>query len=349
MSGFGLRRVGRTDLRLPTLGLGAAPLGNLYRPIGEEAAAATLEAAFALGLLYVDTAPYYGFGLSERRVGDAVRGRGDVIVSTKVGRLLVPAGPGVDKSRPRHGYVSPMPFSPIYDYSYAGILRSHEESLQRLGLSRVDIVYVHDIGRMTHGANHAGHIEALVEGGGLRALRRLRDEGAVDAIGIGVNEVEICLDLLDRTELDLILLAGRYTLLEQKALPRLMPLCLARGTSLVIGGPYNSGILAGPSSPASHYDYRRPPPVVVERVRRIAGICQRHGVDLGAAALQFVLANPLVASVIPGLASPEEVRQTADWARAPIPAALWSDLKAEHLLDAEAPVPADGALAEMPA
>jgi D-threo-aldose 1-dehydrogenase len=329
------RRVGRTAVELPALGLGTAPLGNLYRAIPDAQAEAVIAAALEAGLRYLDTAPFYGFGLSERRVGQAVRGAGDVIVSTKVGRLLVPAGRNVRLDAERHGYRSPMPFSPIFDYSYSGILRSHEASLQRLGLSRVDILYIHDIGRMTHGHDHLAQMEALTQGGGLRALQRLRDEGTVSAIGIGVNEVQICLDLMERAPLDLILLAGRYTLLEQPALDRLLPRCLASDVSVVIGGPYNSGILTG----AAHYDYAPPPPAIVEKVRRIERVCASHGVALGAAALQFVLAHPAVASVIPGLASVEEVEETIARAAASIPAGLWSDLKSEGLIRADAPVP----------
>lgn len=337
-----LRRVGRTTLELPAVGFGAAPIGNLYRRISDEQAAGALAAALEAGLSYVDTAPYYGFGLSERRVGEAVRGRSGAIVSTKVGRLLVPAQ--VDAGAERHGFVSPLPFSPIFDYSYAGILRSHEASLQRLGLARVDILFVHDLGRLTHGRGHAGQMEALFDGGGLRALQRLRDEGIVSAIGIGVNEVAICLELIERAPLDLILLAGRYTLLEQKALDLLLPLCLERGISVVIGGPYNSGILAGAAPEGAHYDYARPPRAVLERARAIARVCASHQVALGAAALHFVLAHPAVASVIPGLASAAEVEETLARLAAPVPPALWSDLKSEGLLHPDAPVPAEAKL-----
>jgi D-threo-aldose 1-dehydrogenase len=333
------RPVGRTRLERPVLGLGTAPLGNLYRAITDAQAGAVINAALDAGLRYVDTAPYYGFGLSERRVGQALRGAGDVVLSTKVGRLLVPAGPGAAPDSERHGFRSPMPFDPVYDYSYSGILRSHEASLERLGLPRVDILYIHDIGRATHGHDHLAQMEALTEGGGLRALQQLRDEGSVSAIGVGVNEIEICLDLMERAPLDLILLAGRYTLLEQPALEHLLPRCLASNVSVVIGGPYNSGILAGPSGAAAQYDYAPPPPPIVERVRRIERVCAGHGVEMGAAALQFVLAHPAVVSVIPGLASVSELDQTVARAAAPIPAGLWSDLKLEGLLDAEAPVP----------
>jgi D-threo-aldose 1-dehydrogenase len=341
MSRVALRPLGRTGLSVPELGFGAAPLGNLYRTISDAEAHDALDAALAAGLGYVDTAPYYGFGLSERRVGDAVRPHKDVIVSTKVGRLLQPVAGAFDPGAERNGFRSPMPFEPVFDYTHDGVLRSYEASLQRLGLAQVDILYVHDIGRETHGAGHAARMAQLLGGGGLHALRRLREQGSVRAIGIGVNEIEICLDLMDRVELDVILLAGRYTLLEQNALDVLLPRCQASGTSVVIGGPYNSGILAtGSLAALPHYNYAPAPDPVIERVRRLHQVCAAHGVLLGAAALQFVLAHPAVASVIPGLANGHEVRETVARAHAPIPAALWAELKAERLIHPQAPTPA---------
>jgi D-threo-aldose 1-dehydrogenase len=330
------RLVGGTGLRLPVLGLGAAPLGNLYRPIGDGPARETLRTAFEAGLVYADTAPYYGFGLSEIRVGEALRDFPDVIVSTKIGRLLVPAAPG-EPGRERHGFHSPMPFEPRFDYSRDGVLRSHEASLMRLGVDRIHILYVHDIGRATHGAEHPRRMGQLIQGGGWQALRELREAGAVSAIGIGVNEVEIGLELIERVPLDIVLLAGRYTLLEQPALDALLPLCLDRGVGVVIGGPYNSGILAGGAM--VHYDYAPAPEAVRERAVSLSRVCARHGIGLGAAALQFVLAHPAVASVIPGLASPGEVRETLARAAVPIPAALWDELKQEGLLHPDAPTP----------
>lgn len=341
MSGAISRRpIGRTGLTVPTLGFGAAPLGNLYRTIGDQEARDALDTALDAGLSYIDTAPYYGFGLSERRVGDAVRSHPGAVVSTKVGRLLKPIADGAPLAAERHGFRSPMPFEPVFDYSHDGILRSHEDSLQRLGLARIDILYVHDIGAMTHGANQRTRMAQLVAGGGIHALRRLREEGAIGALGIGVNEIEICLDLMDRIELDVILLAGRYTLLEQGALDMLFPRCLVNDISVVIGGPYNSGILAtGAGAGAPHYNYAPAPAPIVERVRRLQRICAAHGVPLGTAALQFVLAHPAVSAVIPGLSNAHEVRETVLRAQAPVPQALWAELKAEGLLHPEAPVP----------
>jgi D-threo-aldose 1-dehydrogenase len=332
------RPIGASGVQLPALGFGAAPLGNLYRAISDADARATLDTALDLGLCYVDTAPHYGLGLSERRVGDAVRGR-EAIVSTKVGRLLF-AAPEADTRTERHGFHTPMPFEAHFDYSHDGILRSHEASLQRLGLARIDILYIHDIGRLTHGEAHAQYWDQLTRGDGLRALQRLRDEGAVRAIGAGVNEIPICLDLLDHAPLDMLLLAGRYTLLEQGALHALFPTCERTGTAIVIGGPYNSGILAGGPQPARHYNYARPPVEVVDKAERIAAVCARHQVPLGAAALQFAMAHPVVASVIPGLASAKEVQETMDRAAFDIPADLWVELKHAALLASDAPTPA---------
>jgi D-threo-aldose 1-dehydrogenase len=330
------RRLGSTSLRLPELGIGTAPLGNLFRTVAEEDAAATIAAALAAGMRYADTAPFYGFGLAEKRLGAGLRGE-PAIVSTKVGRLLAPVRAPLPAER--HGYCSTEPWEPVYDYSHDGILRSHEASLARLGVERIDILLVHDIGRLTHGDRHAERLAELTSGG-LVALERLRSEGAITAFGIGVNECEVALELLDRGPLDLILLAGRYTLLEQGALDALLPRCAALGTGVVIGGPYNSGILAGegPRSGA-RYDYEAAPESVIDKARRIETVCARHRVALGAAALQFVLAHPAVASVIPGLASAREVADTVARYSAAIPAQLWEELRHEGLLRVDAPVP----------
>ncbi|AQR73451.1 aldo/keto reductase [Sphingomonas sp. LM7] len=332
------RRLGNTSLHLPELGFGTAPLGNLFRAVSDADAAATIAAALAAGMRFADTAPYYGFGLAEARLGVGLRGE-HAIVSTKVGRLLEPVA---DAALPeeRHGFRSSEPYAPVYDYSYEGVLRAHEASLTRLGVDRVDILLVHDIGRLTHGDRHPAMLAQLVEGGGLRALARLRDQGAIAAFGIGVNECEVALELLDRGPLDLILLAGRYTLLEQGALDALLPRCEASGTGIVIGGPYNSGILAGQGPDAdARYDYAAAPAPVIDKARRLEAVCARHQVALGAAALQFVLAHPAVASVVPGLASAAEVADTIARYTAPIPAQLWAELKLEGLLRADAPVP----------
>jgi len=334
------RRLGSTGVNVTTIGLGLAPLGNLYRTVSDGEARDTVETAVELGIRYFDTAPYYGFGLSERRAGDALRGKPEVVISTKAGRLLKPIA-GVDRSVERCGFVSPMPFEPVYDYTHDGILRSHEQSLQRLGLGHIDILLIHDIGKLTHGERHGERLTQLIDGGGLNALRRLREEKAVSAIGVGVNEIDICLDLMDRAELDVLLLAGRYTLLEQGAINDLLPRCTAAGVSLVIGGPFNSGILATGAAAADppRYNYGPAPAEVRERVRCLEAVCGSHGVPLPAAALQFPLAHPSVAAVIPGFASADEVRTGIAHFLTPIPHSLWSDLLSEGLIDPRAPVP----------
>jgi D-threo-aldose 1-dehydrogenase len=335
------RKLGRTEVEITELGLGLAPLGSLYRSVSDQDARDTLDTALQLGIRFFDTAPYYGFGLSERRAGDALRGKTDIAISTKAGRLLKPRRE-IDASAERCGFVSPMPFEPVYDYSYDGILRSHEDSLQRLGLGRIDILLIHDIGKLTHGERHSERLAELIDGGGLKALQRLREEKAVSAIGLGVNEIDICLDLMDRAELDVLLLAGRYTLLEQGAIDDLLPRCTAAGVSLVIGGPFNSGILATGATAADppRYNYGPAPTEVRERVRRLEAVCRPYGVPLAAAALQFPLAHPAVAAVIPGFASAGEVGAGVAHFRTPIPADLWADLKREELIDPRAPVPA---------
>jgi D-threo-aldose 1-dehydrogenase len=332
------RRIGRTTLSVSELGLGTAPLGNLYRRISDSDSAAIMQGALDGGIRYVDTAPFYGFGLSERRVGDLLRARPDFVISTKAGRLLAPA-PAADTASERHGFASPMPFEPAFDYTRDGILRSFDASLQRLGLARVDILYVHDIGRQTHGESDPLYRSQLIEGGGLMALAELRAKGFVSAVGLGVNEIEVCLELMQEAEFDVLLLAGRYTLLEQRALDELLPRCLETSTSIVIGGPFNSGVLAAGSSGQGHYNYAPVPAEIQERVRALESVCAVHGVPLAAAALQFPLAHAAVAAVIPGFASAEEVRSGLEFYRSPIPEGFWTDLKEKNLVDARAPTP----------
>ena len=338
---IGSRAVGKTGLHATELGFGGGALGNLYKRIEDDEAGATLDAAFDVGISYFDTAPFYGLGLSERRVGDALRERrSQVLISSKVGRLLRPSD-GVHSGE-RYGFVTPMPFEPQFDYTHDGILRSHEASLHRMGLARIDILYVHDIGAMTHGAQHDHYWAQLTQGGGFGALERLRDEGAIAGFGLGVNETSVCMDALRETRLDVILLAGRYTLLEQGALDDLLPACVRDDVSIVIGGPYNSGILAtgtrgrGPL----YYNYAPAGPDIVARVARIEAIADAHGVPLAAAALQFPLTHPTVASIIPGLGDARRVAQTLNLYRTTIPSAFWADLRREGLIRPDAPVPA---------
>ena len=325
------------DPELTRIGFGGAPIGNLFRPIPEAVAVDTVRTAYDLGLRYFDTAPLYGRGISERRIGAALRDRPreSFRLSTKVGRLLRPVErrPGEDDA-----YKNLPPLEVEYDYSEDGALRSLESSLERLGLDRVDTVFIHDIDRWTHGDAQPERFRQAL-GGAYRALRRLRDQGPVSSIGVGVNEWEVCQQAAEAGDFDGFLLAGRYTLLEQEALTSFLPLCERRKLWVVIGGPLNSGILATGAVEGATYDYKPAPPAIMARVARIEAVCRHHGVPLAAAALQFPLAHPAVRSVIPGARSADEVRQNLALLRVPIPAALWDDLRAAGLLRADAPTP----------
>jgi D-threo-aldose 1-dehydrogenase len=334
MAAFEKRRIGRTTIEVTVMGLGCATLGGSRIPVTREEAEAIVRAACAVGMRYIDTAPYYGFGQAERCVGDAMRGmpRDDWVLSTKVGRLLRPRPTMAKAEEERH----PMPFDAVCDYSYDGIMRSFEDSLQRLGLTRIDILYVHDIGAMQHGAEaHPGLMRILREGG-YRALDELRAGGVVRAIGIGVNEREVLLEALEWGDWDAFLLAGRYTLLEQAPVEDLLPKCEKAGTSIVVGGPLSSGILAGRDT----WNYRPAPPEIAGLANAIEAVCDNYRVPLAAAALQFPLAHPAVAAIIPGPRNVEELEANLDLLRHPIPAGLWTDLRDAGLLHPEAPTPA---------
>jgi D-threo-aldose 1-dehydrogenase len=330
-------RIGGSEVHVTALGLGGAALGNLYAPVSESAALATVERALEAGVGYFDTAPYYGYGLSEQRLGRALAGvdRGAFVVSTKVGRLLVERA---GEARTDQGFVAANRFDPVFDYGYDGVMRSFEASLDRLGLDRVDILLMHDVGAATHGEERHPEFFEVAMNEGYSAMRRLRDEGAVGAIGLGVNECAVCIDALGRVELDCLLLAGRYTLLEQPALDELLPLCSTLETSLIVGGPFNSGILAEADPATAHYDYAAAPPPVLERVRRLRSICDAHAVPLAAAALQYPLRHPAVVSVIPGARSAGEVEALATWLELDLPEALFGDMQDADLLPREAPI-----------
>lgn len=342
---LGERTLPRTGQRVTALGLGGAPLGGLFAAVSDADARATVDAAWAAGVRLFDTAPFYGYGLSERRVGDALRAhpRDEWVLSSKVGRLLVPDPPGAHGGTPRRdvdAWVDPLPFRPVYDYRAGALRRSLEDSLQRLGTHRLDIALVHDIGTLTHGDANAAHWQALVEGG-FRELEAMRREGLVGAIGLGVNEWPVILAALEHVDLDVCLLAGRYTLLEQQSLEPFMATALQRGMGVIVGGPFNSGVLAASDPQAGHFDYGRVPPEVLARVRGLARVCAAHGVPLPAAALRFPLAHPAVVAAIPGPRDARELADIVQWWHAPIPAALWRDLRAEGLVDPRAPVPVD--------
>ena len=334
MADFEKRRIGRTAVEVTVLGLGCATLGGRRVPVSRGEAEAIVRAAWEAGVRYVDAAPYYGSGQAERAVGDALRGerRDEWVLSTKVGRLLRPRSDLVSDADNRY----PLPFEAVYDYSYDGVMRSFEDSLQRLGLARIDILYVHDIGAMTHGQEAHPQLMRTLREGGYRALEELRRAGDVKAIGIGVNEREVLLEALEWGDWDAFLLAGRYTLLEQTPLDDLVPKCVARGVSIIVGGPLNSGILAGRET----WNYRPAPQEIVARAEAIRTICQRHGVPLAAAALQFPLAHPAVAAVIPGPRNAAEFAENLQFLREPIPPDLWADLRALKLIHADAPTPA---------
>ena len=313
-------------------------MGNLFRAVGDSEARAALAAAWDCGVRYFDTAPLYGFGLSERRIGGFLRERprDAFVVSTKVGRVLH-ACAGFHEER--RYYKRAGAFKPVFDYSHAGVMRSYEDSLQRLGLTRVDILLMHDIGALTHGsAAHRG-LMPLAMDGGYKAMDELRRAGEVRALGLGVNEWQVCEEAMDCGDFDCFLLAGRYTLLEQEALCSFLPRCARAGVAVIAGGVFNSGILAAASAAGAHYNYEPAPPAIAARARRIAEICAAHQTPPAAAALQFPLAHPAVTAVIPGARSAGEVRQNAALMKTPIPPALWDDLRTAELLRPDAPTP----------
>lgn len=324
------------------LGFGGAPLGNYPRALTEAQAEATIGAAWDCGLRYFDTAPLYGHGLSEIRFGRVlnVKPRSEFLISTKVGRLLEPCAPGEEDAGL---FLNPLPFRVRYDYRRDAVLRSFEDSLGRLGLDRVDILFVHDVEPRTHGsvAAYEARWAELTGGGGWRALSELRESGAVAAIGMGVNEVAPCERMLAELDPDLFLLAGRYTLLEQGPLHTLLPACESRGVGVVIGGPFNSGVLVRPNG---DYNYAAAPADVLARVQALRSVCERFGAPLATAALQFAAAHPAIASVIPGGQAPGEVAANAAMMSVTLPAGLWTALKDEALINPEAPTPSTEAV-----
>lgn len=338
---FKNRPIGKTQLAVSELGFGAASLGNLYKAVSNDEAQSTLNTAIKSGINLFDTAPRYGLGLSERRVGDALRelNSSDYVISTKVGRILTP-DKKVNVKELRYGFDTPMPFDAHYDYTYDGIMRSFEDSQQRLGLAEIDILLVHDIGVDTHGDKDPYYYQQL-SSSGYKALDELRQQGLIKAIGLGVNESEICERVMELGQWDCFLLAGRYSLLEQDSLDTFLPKCESHGASIILGGPYNSGILAtgvkGSSVP--HYNYEPAPQDIVNRVRKIEDVCEQFDVTLAAAALQFPLGHSAVATVIPGMGSERRVTKTVELFHQYIPTEFWSQLKHEGLLHPDAPIP----------
>jgi D-threo-aldose 1-dehydrogenase len=321
--------LGRNEVRVSALGLGTAPLGNLFTPVAETDAEATVRAALAAGLSYLDTAPHYGVGLAERRLGRVLAGlpREAFTISTKVGRLLRPLAPG--ETADPEGFAGVPPAKRVWDLSRDGVRRSLEESLTRLGLDRVDILLLHD----PDDHEREAYDQAFP------ALAELRDQGVVGAVGAGMNQAEMLTRFVRDLELDLVLVAGRYSLLDQRALVELLPTCAARGTAVVVGGVFNSGLLADPR-PGATFDYAPAPPELVARAVRLGEVCARHGVPLRDAALAFPFGHPAVTSVLVGARSPGEVEDAVASFGRPVPSDLWAELAATGLLPEHVPTPA---------
>ena len=325
---------------LTRMGFGGAPLGNLYRKVSDADAQAALQAAYDAGIRFFDTAPQYGLGRSERRFGEAIKrfGYETIQLSTKIGRLLVDCEP--HEVTPE-AFVDVPQKRIVFDYTYDGVMRSYEASRERIGVANADILLVHDVCVFSQGsqAESDAKVRELFDGGGYRALSELRAAGEIAAIGAGVNEWQVCETLLGLGDFDGFLLAGRYTLLEQEALESFLPLCQRRDVGIILGGPYNSGILATGAVPGAKYNYADAPEEILERVRRIEAVCAAHSTPLIAAALQFVLGHPSVKTVIPGAVNAAEVTANVEVLQTPIPAGLWSDLRGEGLIRTDAPLP----------
>ncbi|MDE5451631.1 aldo/keto reductase [Bradyrhizobium sp. CSA112] len=335
--GLPRRVLGRTRLQVSVLGFGTAPLGDLYVQLDDGTAIDTVKRAFELGINLLDTSPHYGNGLAEHRCGTAIRcvPRQGIVVCTKVGRWMDPFQARADGS----GFMGGLPHRAAFDYSYDGTMRSVEQSLLRLGTDRLDLLLIHDVDVWTHGIDAIEERFREAMAGAYVALDRLRGEGVVAGIGIGVNEAEMCVRFAQAGSFDTMLLAGRYSLLEQPALAEFLPLAQQQGIGVLLGGVFNSGILATGAVSGAKYNYRDAPPEILAKVTQIERVCDAHGVALPTAALHFALGHPAVASVVLGGQSPQEVERNVAALSSEVPAALWADLKAEGLLDAEAPVP----------
>lgn len=316
------------------LGFGGAPLGNMFEAVSDSVSEATLDAAWDVGIRHFDTAPVYGTGLSEHRFGQGLRKypRGDFMLSTKVGRMLVPDASSDGVFGP---FVAGLPFRVEYDYSADATMRSIEDSLQRLGVAQIDVVYIHDVAEDVHGDRWTKEFDTAMKGAAV-ALSRLRDQGVIKAWGLGVNRVEACIRAMDESDPDVFLLAGRYSLMNQPALDEMFPKCLTRGISVVVGGPYNSGMIAG----GENFEYQPASQTHVDFRTRLQSVAKQHEVDLRAAALQFCAAHPVVAAVIPGTKNPARVRENAQLMTAAIPGDFWKELKHVGLLPESAPTPA---------
>ena len=338
MPAISIRKFGPLGFDITDMGFGAAPIGNFLRPISEAETEAMINRAWDAGMRYFDTAPYYGHGLSELRLGHYLRWkpREQFVISNKVGRVMKPARRTDINFKP---WVDGAAFRSQFDYSYDGTMRSFEDSLQRMGLEYFDILFIHDADRFTHGPEMQKVYFRQAVDGCYRALVDLRAQGLVKAIGVGVNDVDVMLDFMKVGDFDALLMAGRYTLLEQDALNELLPLCERRGTAIVIGGGFNGGILATGAKPGAKWNYAPAPDHIMAKVKKIETVCARHKVPLPAAALQFLLAHPAVASHVPGTRNVQQMNQNIELVAHPIPKAFWQELKAEKLLREDAPVP----------
>lgn len=332
MDPTGTIRLGRTNLQVTRLGLGTAPLGGLYDAVGDDAAVDTVRRAWQLGLRLFDTAPLYGAGLAERRLGAGLAGlaRDQYVLATKVGRVLVPRGTaaGPAGSAGQDIYVEDSGLTPVFDFSYDATLRSIDDSLRRLGVDRIDIAHIHD---------PDDHYAAALNGA-YRALHELREQGVIGAVSAGMNQSAMLTDFARDGDFDCFLLAGRYSLLDQGGLADLLPVAAEKGIAIIAGGVYNSGLLADPR-PGATFDYAPASDELVTRARRIGAVCARHGVPLAGAAIQFPFGHPAVASVAIGARSVAEIEENAAMFTHPIPSALWSELKAEKLLHEGVPTP----------
>jgi D-threo-aldose 1-dehydrogenase len=330
-------KFGRVDLEVTPFGFGTAPIGNIFREIDEDTSDAMIQEAWAQGVRYFDTAPMYGHGLSELRTGHSLRwkDRDDFVLSSKVGRILKPGRKADIDYAP---WTNAGRFTMHFDYSYDGTMRSFEDSLQRLNLERMDICFIHDIDVFTRGDEQPEVFKQAMDGA-WKALSDLRDQGVVKAIGVGVNEWEVCHAALQQRDFDCFLLAGRYTLLEQDALNDFLPLCEERGAAVVVGGGFNSGILATGSKDGAKYNYAPAPDDIMDKVRKIEAVCAEYNVPLPAAALQFVVAHPAVPTFMAGTRTVEQLQQNLTWFSHPIPDQFWADLKAKGLLRDDAPTP----------
>jgi len=332
------RRLGRTGLEVTALGFGSAPLGDIYEVLDDQTAIDTVTAAAAGGITLFDTAPLYGQGSAEHRVGTALRRRpkGSFVVSTKVGRLLSPAPAGrVRTTR----YVGGLEFNVTNDYTYDAAMRSHEHSLMRLGLPKVDVLLIHDADAWTHGPVEGPKRYREAMDGAYRALEKLRSEGVITGIGIGVNDPVYAAKYLTDGDFDCLLVAGRYSLLEQPALAEVLPIAARKNVGVMLGGVFNSGILATGPIAGARYNYTPAPEDILARVSAIERVCRAHGVPLATAAMHFPLGHPAVSSIVLGAVRPHEVERNIAAMAATVPAALWADLKSEKLLAADAPVP----------